>query len=83
MEKSRIILLLCCLIGCLIIFLIGMNIFYKDEPYVDKHIRELKYEAAQINQYENQQIEEKLNGPTDPIGQKEDRQADGQTGEAG
>ncbi len=69
------------LVGTMIITLIGWNIFSStNEAYIDRHIRELKYEQEQIYQNENSLINKKLeedDGQEDTFYKEIYRQEDG------
>jgi len=60
--SKRILLLYSIAVGIIIFILICYDIFYESDIYIDKHIRELKYEQGQMHQEENQQTQEKLYG---------------------
>ncbi len=60
MKKLDIIYVISWIMMLIIVTLIGYNIFNKKEPFIDRHIREIKYDEAQKHEDNNSLILKKL-----------------------
>lgn len=60
-HSQKLLYAACSIFGIVLISMIGYNIFTAhNEAYVDRHIRELKYEKEQIHKEQNSLIQKKL-----------------------